>query len=119
MSVGVYGGNVMWKGVESSAESSGRVYGSLVCKAETRTEYSTPWLDTSVWSSQAEVRGWTGVISSVLGGPSYEGDLSFLEDELFFGWEATLPLFCGVPVMKTRSRSYPSHCLPLDIHFWQ
>jgi len=61
------------------------VYGSLVCRAETRTEYSTPWFETSVWSSQAEVRGWTGVTPRVLGGSSYRGELSFLEDEPFFG----------------------------------
>lgn len=39
---------------------------------------------------------------------------------LFFGgWDATRPLVSGVPVMKTLSLSYPSHCLPLAMHFWQ
>jgi hypothetical protein len=59
------------------------------------------------------------VMSSVLGGSLDDGDLCFLDDEPFLGWEATLPLLCGVPVMKTRSLSYPSHSLPLAMHLWQ
>lgn len=58
-------------------------------------------------------------MSSVLDGSLNDGDLCVLDDEPFLGWEATLPFVCGVPVMKTRSLSYPSHCRPLDVHFWQ
>lgn len=89
-----------------------------MCNAEIRTEYSTPWFDTSVWSSQAEARGGSGVRLS-LEELSPAEDFGFLDEDPFLGCEATRPLFSGVPVMKTRSLSYPSHCLPLDIHFWQ
>lgn len=43
----------------------------------------------------------------------------FLDGVVFFGCEATRPLFSGVPVMKTRSLSYPSQVLPLLMQFWQ
>lgn len=43
----------------------------------------------------------------------------FLDGVVFFGCEATRPLFSGVPVMNTRSLSYPSHVLPLLMQFWQ
>jgi hypothetical protein len=72
-----------------------------------------------VWFSQADLRGWVGVISIARGGFLADGDLVFLDDDPFLGWEATLPLFCGVPVMNTRSLSYPSHSFPLAMHLWQ
>lgn len=43
----------------------------------------------------------------------------FLNGVVFLGCEATRPLFSGVPVMKTRSLSYPSQVLPLLMQFWQ
>lgn len=43
----------------------------------------------------------------------------FLDGVVFFGCEATRPLFSGVPVMNTRSLSYPSQVLPLLMQFWQ
>lgn len=45
--------------------------------------------------------------------------LGFLDGVVFLGCEATRPLFSGVPVMKTRSLSYPSQVLPLLMQFWQ
>jgi hypothetical protein len=43
----------------------------------------------------------------------------FLDGVVFLGCEATRPLFSSVPVMKTRSLSYPSQVLPLLMQFWQ
>lgn len=70
-----------------------------------RTEYSTFWLETTVWSSHAEVNGCEDTSNGGLLGSAAAGVLCFFDDVPFFGCDATLPLVSNVPVMKTLSRS--------------
>lgn len=85
-----------------------------VRKAATELEYSLPWLDSDIRSSQAELKG----VDATNGVATGSTDLLLLRvlsltclpgvtcpDTLFLGWEATRPLVANVPVMKTRSRS--------------